>query len=188
MRRFTSLLVVVAALAVGQDASAAEPNGSLAERTTREWYGWQTLAADVPGVLAMSAGAASSGRPLAPVLGYGGMALYALAPPIVHLVHRRPGTAAVDLALRTATPLVGIGIGFVVGAFTANAGDLFDVLLRPVEGATYGMAIGAATAIAIDAAVLAREEVPAPKPRALTWSPTFARLGTGATVGVTGRF
>lgn len=117
-------------------APCAPPEPRTSEARER-WYGWQTLLVDGMSLVA---------TPLAPPLGLGG---YLLGAPIVHLANGHVGIAGLDLLLR-----VGLPAG---GAMLACLGDRCQGDLGGLAAAV-GLGIGALGAIAIDGAVLAREE------------------------------
>lgn len=116
------------------------------------WYGWQTLTIDGAsiGLLLLSASAGSEGGALLATMSYG------LGAPVVHFVHGRPGAGLLSLGMRVALPLVGGAIG----SATADCGHPeFEASLCGVGETIVGIAIGVSTAIALDAALLARETV-----------------------------
>jgi hypothetical protein len=115
------------------------------------WYGWQTLVTD--GVALFLATTASSDRTSS--LGVPALMTYGLGGPIVHLAHGRPGAAFGSFAARAGLPLVGFGVGMV-----AQGGQCGEFCILPV---LLGMA-GIPAAIALDAAVIAREPVKRPPP------------------------
>jgi hypothetical protein len=149
----------------------APPDGP----TRTRWYGWETL---------MSDGLSVATFPI--YVGAGG---FFLAPPILHASHGRWGAAGVSLALRVALPLAG-------GLF----GDWRDdcTLERKqidggcgIPGATiFFAALGAITAITIDAAVLSYEQVPLATARttstvSVAVVPWIDRARRGASLAIT---
>src|SRR5688572_7414027 len=119
------------------------------------WYGWQTLATDGAALTAilLSASADQDGGALVGL----GLAAYALGGPIVHMAHDRAGVGVGSLGMRIGAPLVGAAIG----AEAANCPDRPDrEMFCGMGEIALGVLIGAGTAIAIDAAVLAREPAP----------------------------
>lgn len=110
--------------------------------TKKQWYGWQTLVVD--GISLLTAPAYCLG-----CIGY------VVGAPIVHAAHGRWGAAGGSLGLRVAAP-IGLGLGFY-----ALAGD--DRSSNRIAIGAAGFVIGIATAIAVDAAVLARKEAEPPK-------------------------
>ncbi|MEZ4371506.1 MAG: hypothetical protein R3B07_11805 [Polyangiaceae bacterium] len=109
--------------------------------TERVWYGWQTLTADGATV---ALGAATGGA---------GLVGYFFAVPAIHLAHGRGGAALASLGFRTVLP-----IAFAYGAVAIDDGD--HGYAAPILGA----ALGVGTAIALDAAWLARETRPRSEP------------------------
>jgi hypothetical protein len=171
--------------------------------TVRQWYGGQVLLAD--GItFALGLGFAKAGT------GDGGLKVmaagWALGAPVVHAVHRRPGTAVASLAMRA---------GLTLGAYHAggpckttcttaagaceddpNAADHWQTTSTTCNGAI-GLLLGSMIASAIDAAFLSWEAVPsAVMPQAAT--PVRHRiaidragvfpLSAGAGVSLGGRF
>lgn len=116
------------------------------------WYGWQTLTFD---------GVAIGGG-----IGLGELGVkdpelfwlgtYALAPPVVHLAHGRVGIAFADLGLRVGVPVATTAIGY---AIACRGEQNLDHLEACATGFGLGLVIGYGAAVAIDAAVLAREDV-----------------------------
>ena len=118
-------------------AASAEPDEP---QTESRWYGWQTLIVDGGSILTAPIGV--------------GVVGYVIGAPIVHGVHGRWTTAAGSLGLRIALPLTGAMIGQAVLCEGSCKGDFAGIPLF------IGGAVGVGTAIAIDAAVLAREDAP----------------------------
>jgi hypothetical protein len=140
--------------------------------TARRWYGGQTLLADGLSVLTM---------PI--VIGFGG---YLLATPIIHVAHGRVGRAVGSLAMR---------VGFPFALAVVGAGGRSGGRGPSTEGVVVGGVLGMATAIVIDAAVLAYEPAPKQPPVVAGRSPgatLFPRLGPrpegGFDAGLAGRF
>jgi len=137
------------------------------------WYGGQTLGVDlgavvlliVGGALAASSSNTSAGDALLAI----GSATYVLGPPIVHLTHGRPGVAAGDLGLRLGAPVAGVLAGGFFGLLLGAGGGSDDAAGIAV---IVGGIAGTAFAVAIDAAVFARE--PKPAPVAMAHPPPFA--------------
>ncbi|MDB4942226.1 MAG: hypothetical protein JWP97_1760 [Labilithrix sp.] len=116
------------------------------------WYGWQTLVVDGATLLIGGAAAGGSDQLGAGII-VGG---YFLGGPIVHWAHGNVGMGFADLGIRIGAPLVlGVGGYYASGGGSHNGGD--D--LGPALVGVLGTVIGVASAIAIDAAVLAREPV-----------------------------
>lgn len=112
----------------------------------RRWYGWQTLIADGAGLLISGIGLplslSRSTQSLGTGLLVGGGVVQLIGGPIVHWSHRNVGRGFASLGLRIVLPALGVLLGFA----TRNEGVLI-----------LGSGAGSAVAIALDAAVLARE-------------------------------
>lgn len=118
----------------------------------RHWYGWQTLTFDGAAIVGgIGLGELGVKRPELFWLG-----TYALAPPVVHLAHGRVGIAFADLGLRVAAPTATTAIGYAIAC--KKEGSLDD-LGTCIAGMALGFVIGYGAAVAVDAAVLAREQV-----------------------------
>jgi hypothetical protein len=119
-----------------------------------ETYTLHILAADAVsvGILVTSAAidGASSDDTFANGLAFAGLGGLALGGPIVHAVHGHWGRGAASLGLRVVLPLVGASIG------AATADCQKDEFLCGLSELALGYVIGEATAITLDAAVLAR--------------------------------
>jgi hypothetical protein len=119
------------------------------------WYGWQTLATDGAALTALVL-SASTDQDGSALLGLG-LAAYVLGGPIVHMAHDRAGVGAGSLGMRIGAPL----LGGAIGSKAANCRDETDRgIFCGIGEIAVGILIGAGTAIAIDAAVLAREPAP----------------------------
>jgi hypothetical protein len=149
--------------------------------TRSRWYGWQTLIVDG------SALAVAFVRPeLTP-------AVYVFGGPIVHAAHGRWGTGLLSLGLRVGAPLVG---GLAGAAVTGGAGCVSSSSSSCISlGLVGGLLVGYATAVTVDAAVLAREPAAREDARraprraaALSWAPSVAPRRDGAELGVSGAF
>jgi hypothetical protein len=169
-----------------ESAPAAEPTELPPER----WYGWQTLIVDSVAASAFLVGVAQHIDPMSLT----GMILYGAGPPVVHGLHGHAWLALGDLALRVAAPVVLALVGVAIeDATTPGCGDTGDICLRGLGGGLAGGAVGYAAAVAIDAAVLARErEAPVPRREAhrgtLLLVPVVTTGKTGVTAGIAGRF
>ncbi|HSY23464.1 MAG TPA: hypothetical protein VK841_15165 [Polyangiaceae bacterium] len=104
------------------------------------------------------------------------------------------GLALGDVALRVAAPVLLALIGVAIEeASTPGCGDTGDICLRGLGGALAGGAIGYVAAVAIDAAVLARERA-ASVPRrkihqaTLLLMPVVNAGQTAVTAGIAGCF
>ena len=130
----------------------AEEAGAEAPTSTPHWYGYQTLASDGIAVGIGLAGLSTTGNARIGLAGVG-LASYGLGAPVIHLLRQNPGKAAGDLALRLLTPVAtGVTAQLLVQHTTVSA------TTRDRVG-VYAGAAGAVIAMAIDAAVLAREDV-----------------------------
>lgn len=143
--------VVVVQTANGPRAFQLAP----VRKTKRVWYGWQTLTLD--GVAIASGTILGSGGFNG--AGYVWIGTYAIAPPVVHVFHGRVGIAFADLGVRVGAPVVVGTLGLLAGCAAGAGGD--DVLDACAVGAVVGFFLGYGAAIAIDAAVFARETVDA---------------------------
>jgi hypothetical protein len=122
-------------------------------RSTRRWYGWQTLTADgvsltVVPVLGAAIGKQDDGGRIALATA----ASYVLVPGIIHLVHGRPGAAAGSVGLRVALPIGGALLGYAAGSGGHDGEDAAGLAL-------VGFVLGGMGASALDAAVLSRETI-----------------------------
>ncbi len=178
------------------------------------WYGYQTLAVDAAALGLYALSGTADGTTAGSVLGTTGVVAYAVVPGVIHLAHHSPGKAVGDLALRVGTPLVAGAIGFVIGLATysppppSQPATIGEAIAQPIEetgrvmragvdGLQVGALIGAAAAIGIDAAFLAREDVrkpePAPTAAAKTAStttivPSLGPTKNGFSAGLSGTF
>jgi hypothetical protein len=182
-------------------------------REEKEWYGWQTLLADVAAAGLMAGGEISHTTSIFDV-GYG---TFLLAPPVVHVVHGNAGPAFGSVGLRLVGPWICAFLGIVGGAFVlaGQSGDngnssttdtIFGIgkgWSTPIAvGFDIGLVGGYALAVGIDAFLIAYEKVddneygtlerkrPSPTREAkwFTWSPTTSLAAHGGTVGVGGTF
>lgn len=170
----------------GPGASTTE--APAAPKTESRWYGYQTLASDAASVAFVAISASSDSKPVATVSGVMGLATFAIAPGVIHGLHGHTGKAVGDVAIRVFAPLVGVGAGALIGAATYHGhddgtfggavGDVAGVMAATLEGALIGGLVGVGTAITIDAAVLAREDVPVEKKEA---PPPVAKAKAGPT-------
>jgi len=123
------------------------------------WYGYETLAVDGGAtLLGLSALAASSGDndgKLTEVLGATAGFGYVFGGPIVHWAHDRAGTALASFGLRTCAPLVLSLVGFGVGEVACSSRE--GEAPCPAIAAVVGAGLGFPLAVALDAALLARE-------------------------------
>lgn len=170
----------------------AEEAGAEAPTSTPHWYGYQTLASDGIALGIGLAGLSTTGDARIGLAGVG-LASYGLGAPVIHLLRHAPGKAAGDLALRLLTPAAtGVTAQLLVQQTTTSATTRDRVGI-------YAGAAGAAIAMAIDAAVLAREdvrpqfEIPRPakvakKAEAMVLEPSVDFPKGGLSAGVHGVF
>lgn len=135
--------------------------------STPHWYGGQVLLADGAS-LALGFVLAKTGSSDGALVALAGA--WMVGAPIVHAVHRRPGTAVGSLAMRAGLTLGAYYAGgpckttctTAVGscADDSNASDHWQTTSTICKGAI-GALLGGAIASAIDSALLSREEVPA---------------------------
>ena len=75
------------------------------------WYGWQILISDVAAATMLGKGSNSStvgtGKHL---VFYGGLGLWALGGPTIHVVHQRVPSALISFAMRVVPPLVALAL------------------------------------------------------------------------------
>jgi len=152
------------------------------------WYGWQTLLTDAGAItLTIALTANADERDDAAVIGAFviGASVFALGSPIVHGAHDHWGKAGVSLALRLGLSLIGAAIGAGIGADSCSQ-YVYDHEGCAIGYGALGLIAGATTAVIVDAAVLARELVPAPARDHAMFLFTPMRSGGGLTV--VGRF
>ncbi len=113
----------------------------------RRWYGWQTLLVDA---LSIGFAVATAGRG-----GELGLGVYVFGAPVVHAAHGHPGKALGSFGLRLGAPFVGAFIGSSGADCSGPDREDFCGLGEALEGAL----IGASFAIAVDAIVIANEDV-----------------------------
>ena len=140
------------------------------------WYGWQTLATDGAALTLAVTVAAVNDRNKA-TLGFAALAAYLAGGPIVHAAHGNWGRAFGSAGLRVGAPIAGAFLGAVLES--CHGGDYCGA-----SGAAVGLVVGTGMAIALDAAVLAREKV-IEEPTLL---PVVATGKDGTYLGLAGRF
>ena len=151
-----ALLLARPTSAIAQDASHVDEVPREAQEETR-WYGWQTLIVDAAATGLLTAGliqtATSESRNTTLLLsGYG---VYVFGPPIVHFAHRKVGIGFADMGIRIAAPVVLALAGNALAGRGGSSGELF----ASGEGTAAGFLVGYAGAVALDAALFARERV-----------------------------
>lgn len=120
-----------------------------------EWYGYQTLAAD-GAATSLLVGAAVADGGARKGLFIVSATTYIVASPIIHAANGREGAAFGALGLRLVAPVAFGLLGILVG----TAGDHRGSWGAPLVGGLIGLGVGVVTAMAIDAAALARKESP----------------------------
>jgi hypothetical protein len=133
---------------------SAPPAASWEAPSKRRWYGWQTLLVDVPSFALWIGGAASS--PQSPALAVVGFTGFILDGPIVHAAHGHWGKAGASIAFRAGTVLLaGVGaVGCINDPVSSESGCRSGYATLLVVGS-----LGVLAAVAVDAAVIAREDV-----------------------------
>ncbi len=99
------------------------------------WYGYQIMLSDAASVTLLFTGSPGA---------FGGLALYAAGPPIIHVVNRQYGLAVASPLLRSVLPVVGALAGAKMESCTPNE------FLCGLGGAVAGLAVGAAVAMIVD--------------------------------------
>jgi hypothetical protein len=147
-------------------------------REVDRWYGGFTLMADGLSLGAAIAGgitegSGGDGEPFFWIAGGG----YLFGAPIVHLVHENPGRAALSFGMRVALPLAFFGTGLIIE--DCPRGDFCGLASFVI-----GVPLGMATAIALDASLVARDTVK----ESFSIAPTAMLTRDGASIGVIGTF
>ena len=175
-------VLVCALLSVAASAIAhAAPPGETApfapivirapEPARIEGYRGHLAVADLAGAATIAIGVAADSDALTAI---GVVGAFTLAP-AAHLLAHNPEHSVLSLGLRLGMPIAGALAGAGLGAATDDA----------TAGSLVGLAAGAAGAVVLDYAVLARRRVPA---RAGDWTPT-ATAGRGTVaLGIAARF
>lgn len=204
---------------VDETPTANKPASASPTTTPRRprdaWYGYQTLAIDLPAASLTAIGAFSQ-HAAGGAIAVAGLSTYALGGPIVHWAHGHVGRGFGSLAMRIAIPLAAATTGMVIG-FAAHEdpepatrnGDLssafgwVDEYRAGLYGLIIGGVVGTAGASVIDSLALAREHsAPTTQPKddaartpvqarnaKPTWQPTLAPTrGGGLQAGVGGTF
>lgn len=155
-------------------------------KTVHEWYGWQTILVDAASIAVMIGGV-NHGGGAGPVVGLVG---YTVGGPIVHVANGEGGRAGASLAVRVLLPAAGAALGYASyhKSTNPNAMDFGPGL----DAAVLGF-VGGLVACVIDAAAIARHDVPAEpitkKPNALSVVPQIgASPRGGVQAGVGGTF
>jgi len=121
------------------------------DAVARRWYGNKTLTAD-----GIAVGLFASGVVTAPVGSTLGIATFFFGAPLVHVAAGHPDKAAASFGLRALPPLLFIA-SYGSGCGHDDTGDSDNC---PNRALVWMAALGIPAAIAVDAAVIAREDVP----------------------------
>jgi hypothetical protein len=181
------VIVLAAGSAKAQSSSSETPPSADAERTetstASRWYGWQTLATDGAAITLVVIGVdQGAGDPFSrnrhgEAIALTGLGTYLVGAPAVHAFHRRAGAAMGSLALRVGAPAAGFLAASTLEGCVGS--DNADSCASRAEGV--GILFGIGTAMALDAAFLARESVEAARGRR-TASASRARVAPGFAV------
>jgi hypothetical protein len=144
-------------IALGQTPEVSI-NTQTATETPTLWYGWQTLLTDAGALSLLVVGTSLDLRQatLVHAIQITGASSYLLGAPTVHWLHGHPSKALESVGLRLAAPAASGLLGYGIGALACGKNDDSDASCPAVLGGV-GLALGFGAAIAIDAAVLARE-------------------------------
>jgi hypothetical protein len=113
---------------------------------------------------------------------------YLLAGPIIHGVHDQGGRVAASLGLRLLLPLAGgFGLAALAEHNSSCTPDDIDCDSGALFAGLFGFALGAVSAMVIDAAVIARP-VEIHRTIAPSWAPQISVTPERTTFGVVGRF
>ncbi|HVW26536.1 MAG TPA: hypothetical protein VHC69_14305 [Polyangiaceae bacterium] len=152
----------------------------------RRWYGWQTLLVDVPS-LSMWITAAEVHSPSSAIAAMGFVG-FLFGAPIVHGAHGHWGKFGASIGMRAGTILLAVigAAGCIDGAalnegFGKPCGAGYDALL--VVGS-----LGILAAVAVDAAALAREDVPPEHRSTIGITPWFFEKARGGGLSLGGTF
>ncbi len=126
----------------------------------RRWYGWQTLLLDGVAFSMLASSAYVSNNSASGTLAVGSLVTYAVGAPIVHIAHGHTAKGFGDLGLRVGLPLAFAGVGYAAGSDTCGKSSALICIPSSLAYAAIGFVLGMGTAIALDGAVLAREDAP----------------------------
>jgi hypothetical protein len=161
MLRLTTLLFVLLT-ALPARAEPVSPASSEPDPPDGAYLDYRPLLllSDASAVTALIAGAAmdndASGE-----LAWTGLAVYALAPPVIHLAHRQPTRAAASAGMRLGFPALGIGLGVGLASCEPRideAGQSEHSFGCPLGAALLGAMSGALAAILVDDLLLGEVE------------------------------
>jgi hypothetical protein len=145
----------------------------------RRWYGWQTLTTDGLALgLTVATAALSDGNEFPVPLAVLALGTYVLGGPLVHFTHRHDGKGLLSLILRVGLPAL-TGGGLIL-ATNCNPNECLGGGLLLIGGGVLGIT----AASAIDAAAIAREDVP----NELALTPIVRIASDAASVGIAGKF
>lgn len=149
--------------------------------TERRWYGWQTIATDASAITLLALAANVEETAQSPLIA-AAIGTYVLGAPIVHAAHGHIGKSAGSLALRLMAPAAWVGMGAMVSA--CDQAHESSCVVLPIIAGVGGIALGVLFPSILDAAVIAREDVP----KTVSWTPTVQLAKSGGTVGIAGTF
>ncbi|EFK95991.1 membrane protein [sediment metagenome] len=143
----------------------------------KQWYGWQTLAFDVPS-LATFYVAQSKGEG---GIALGALGVFVVGAPLVHVAHGEPKRGILSASMHLLLPVVGL-----VAVYPGLAKAMPDVSEDTQTAMAVTMA-GAGAAV-FDTLVLAWDEEEVLVPISGTVGPRIVGVGSGAVIGVGGTF
>lgn len=146
--------------------------------TEQRWYGWQTLISDGASLLLVSMASQNRKESIQNVTFGLAAAGITLGAPIIHWSHGHVGKGFASLGIRLGMPTM--GMLFLANGISGNRSDDRSILLGVLL-----LAAWLPTSIAVDAAVLAREEVPVSR---VSLVPLVAPTHGGGTLGLGGTF
>lgn len=177
-------------------ATSAHADDRVSPETLGAWYGWQTLLSDATatGLFFVAAslddakytsGSYETYQEMANVTVALSLATYVLGAPAIHLLHDQRQEAAGSFALRLGLPLAGaLAGGLIANASCGNGHD--NEIPCAFVGGLLGVLAGGASAIVLDAVVLARE--PAGRSTGRRVQPAFVPAAGGGTFLLAGQF
>lgn len=170
----------VSAVAHAEDFVVASPRSpapdpSVERAADRRWYGWETLIIDGAALTALTATGVAESNAYKPWDSYAaivfpGLAAYVLGPPIVHTARNHLGKAGASFALRAGSLLL-----LTLAVVQDAKGDGCYSSSTDTCGSSHGWlwfgSLGVVVAVAVDAGVIAREDVRVEKEARWRWSP-----------------
>lgn len=166
-----------------QQPFTAIPHDPALPTRERRWYGWQTLATDgvAIGLSVLSLSTVETRNSSASsVFAVVSASTFLCGAPVVHFAHGHVGKGFGSLGLRLGLP---VGGALIAAAIARPCGGDFGCLGE----SALGFLVGTGSAIAIDAAVLANEEVSRPR-QGLVATPVVAAVPGQAWAGVRASF